>query len=67
MVDESLIKQQYGQLALLLHCNKNEFARFKATFKVIGDVVNVLFNMQKKLIDDDTPPSSLMESNVNPN
>jgi len=67
MVDESLIKQQYGQLALLLHYNKNEFARFKSTFKVIGDVVNVLFNMQKKLIDDDTPPSSLMESNVNPN
>jgi curved DNA-binding protein CbpA len=50
MVDESLIKQQYGKLALLLHCNKNEFVRFKATFKVIGDVVNVLFNMQKQLI-----------------
>jgi hypothetical protein len=50
-----------------LHCNNNEFARFKATFKVIGDIVNILFNMQKKLIDDDTPPSSLMESNVNPN
>jgi curved DNA-binding protein CbpA len=52
MVDESLIKQQYGKLALLLHHNKNKFARFKTTFKVIGDVVNVLFNMQKKLIHE---------------
>ncbi len=50
MVDESLIKQQCGKLALLLHCNKNKFAWFKTTFKLIRNVVNVLLNMQKKLI-----------------
>jgi hypothetical protein len=52
MVDENMIKQQYGKVALLLHHNKNKFVGFKTSFKVIGDVVDVLFNMQKKLIHD---------------
>jgi hypothetical protein len=49
MVDESLIKQQCGKLALLLHCNKNKFAWFKTTFKLIRDVVNVFIEYAKAI------------------
>jgi DnaJ-class molecular chaperone len=51
-VDDNLIRQKYWNLTLLGHPYKNKYAMVEATFKLIGDVLNILMDVGKKVAYD---------------